>query len=91
MYSIRFIGPAVLLGLAIGGCTTTPELDSRFGHAVNAAKAQQTINPDASRNTDPVAGLDGIAAKESIDRYQNTFREPAPAFEVFGGTGGSGR
>lgn len=73
---------------SITGCTATPNLDSRFGYAVNAAKAQQTINPTASLNTDPVAGIDGTSAKESIDRYHNTFKEPPPAFEIlFGGSG----
>jgi hypothetical protein len=70
------------------GCThpTTPNLDSRFGYAVNAAKAQQTINPDASRNTDPVAGLGGQPSKDSIDRYHNTFKEPPTTFSIGSGT-----
>jgi hypothetical protein len=88
---MRFKCFGVLIAVTISGCTTTPYLDSRFGSAVNAAKAQQTINPDASRNTDPVAGLDGTPAKDSIERYQNTFKEPPPTFEIFGITGGAAR
>lgn len=91
MSSIRFKWFGVLIAVTISGCTTTPVYDSRFGNAVNAAKAQQIINPDASKNADPVAGLDGTAAKDSIDRYQSTFREPPPTFEIFGTTGGGGR
>ena len=93
MSSIKYKCLGVLIGMTISGCaTTTPHLDSRFGHAVNAAKAQQTINPDASRNTDPVAGLDGTPAKDSIDRYQHTFKEPPPTFEIFfGGPAGGSR
>jgi hypothetical protein len=76
----------MMLGAA--GCTVTPNLDSKFGHAVNAAKAQQTINPTAGLSTDPVTGIDGTSAKESIERYQNTFKEPPPTFDIlFGGTG----
>jgi hypothetical protein len=68
----------------------TPYLDTRFGEAVNTAKAMQTINPQASRNTDPVAGLDGPSAKESIGRYHDSFKAPAETFEVIGG-GTTGR
>lgn len=91
MSSIRFKWFGVLIAVTISGCTTTPNLDSKFGNAVNAAKAQQIINPDASKNADPVAGLDGTPAKDSIERYQNTFKEPPPTFEIFGITGGGGR
>jgi len=73
-----------LLSVAVfGGCVSaTPHLDSKFGHAVNAAKAQQTLNPEASRNTDPVSGLDGKAGKESMDRYDESFKAPPPTFNV---------
>jgi hypothetical protein len=72
-----------LTAIAMGGCgTATPLLDSRFGDAVNTAKAQQTINPDASKNPDPVAGLGGTPAKSSVDRYHNTFKEPPPTFTI---------
>ena len=68
----------------LGGCaaTPTPVLDQSFGRAVDAAKSQQTINPAASRNTDPVRGIDGAAAKEAIGRYQDSFKAPPPTFDV---------
>jgi hypothetical protein len=77
---------------ALAGCTTTttPHLDSKFGHAVNAAKAQQTLNPEASKNTDPVTGIDGTPGKESIDRYHDTFKAPPPTFNVININSGSG-
>lgn len=80
---------ALIIGL--GGCAShTPNLDSRFGDAVNTAKAEQTVNPDASQNTDPVAGVDGKAAKAAVDRYHESFKNP-PATPVFTiGVGGSG-
>jgi hypothetical protein len=62
---------------------TTPHLDTRFGDAVNTAKAQQTINPDASLNTDPVAGLDGQAANAVIDRYHKSYEKPPAPVDVF--------
>jgi len=79
--------------LAISACATpTPQLDQQFGTAVNAAKAQQTLNPDASRNRDPVAGIDGTPAVNAVDEYHNSFKAPAPTFPVINiGVGGGTR
>ena len=78
----------VPIAFGIAGCNAAPNFDSHFGYAVNTAKAQQIINPDAALNSAPVVGLDGTPAKNSIDRYQNTFKEPPPTFEIFfGGQG----
>jgi len=67
-----------LLPFALAGCaeTPTPNYDQRFGEAVRTAVAQQTINPDASKNTDPVAGLDGTAAEQTINNYDKSFSKP---------------
>lgn len=75
--------------VALAGCaSTTPQLDERFGDAVNRAKAQQIINPDASQNTNPVAGVDGTAAKASIDNYHKAYQTPTAA--AVGGISGIG-
>ncbi len=87
------IGALIAIGMMTGCAPTTPRMDMHFGEAVNTAKAQQTINPDASRNTDPVAGLDGQAAKSTIDLYQKSFKSPPPPVNVFTigvGSGSSG-
>ena len=62
---------------------TSPRLDARFGDAVNIAKAQQTLNPDASKNRNIVAGIDGKAAQEAMLRYRETFKNPPPPANVF--------
>lgn len=78
---IRTIATAAVATLA--GCAgTTPTLDARFGEAVRLARAQQTLNPDAARNPDPVAGLDGRAARSAMERYQDSFKAPPPTFNV---------
>lgn len=83
--------------LTLGGCgsiSTTPEVDARFGESLSIIKAQQTINPDASRNTDPVAGIDGKAAQGAMVRYRESFGEQKeaeatpPALAVTQGAGG---
>lgn len=77
-----------VLAAGLAGCISpTPNLDKRFGDSVTMLKAQQTMNPAASRNTDPVAGLDGKAAKGALDNYHDRFRTPpseAPNVFSFG-------
>lgn len=69
---------STLLLLAMAGCanTTTPHYDQHYGEAVRTVIAQQTINPDASKNTDPVAGLDGKAAEQTMNNYDKSFSKP---------------
>jgi len=78
---------------------TSPRLDARFGDSVNIAKAQQTLNPDASKNRNAVAGIDGKAAQEAMVRYRESFKTPPAPSNVFtigvsgsssGGGGGGG-
>lgn len=89
---------STLLAVALGGCVSlTPNLDSRFGDAVNMAKAKQVRDKDAPvRNAGKdVAGIDGVAAREALARYQKSFRDPEPTSSVFvigvGGAEGGGR
>lgn len=70
--------------LAMAGCTSlTPNLDAQFGQSVSLIKAQQTLNPSASRNTNPVNGLDGVAAKSGYDAYQKSYKTPEPPSNAF--------
>ena len=72
----------VLAAATLSGCAatiqTTPQWDSRFGNGVRIALAQQAITPDAGRNADPVAGMDGRAARSAYERYQKVSSEPVP-------------
>lgn len=79
---------AVLAVLA--GCSTTPHYDARFGDAVRLARLAMTINPNASDNPDPVAGIDGQAAREAIARYQDSFKLPPPVVNVINIGGSTG-
>lgn len=87
----------ILAGLGtcaiLAGCSVTPDYDSKFGDAVNAAKAQQTLNPDAPLNRKAAIGLDGKAADVVIDKYHKSFDAPPPASSTFTigiGSGSSG-
>jgi type IV pilus biogenesis protein CpaD/CtpE len=82
---------SMLIAAGLVGCVNpTPKLDDNFGKAVNAAKAQQIINPDASLNTDPVAGVDGKAADGAMNRYHRSFVQPVATPNVFNIGVGSG-
>lgn len=61
---------------ALAGCSTTPMWDARFGEPVRVIAAQQTLDPDASRNADPVKGVDGKAAQGAMGDYTKTFTQP---------------
>ena len=75
---------AVLLLALVGGCASrTPYLDAQFGKSVRQLNAQQTINPNAAANKDPVLGLDGKAALSGYGDYQKTFATPEPQSSTF--------
>jgi hypothetical protein len=77
-----------LAALLMGGCAE-PRIggnsltDQTFGNAVRAAQAQQTLNPEASRNSAAPQGMDGPAAKATIDRYQKSFETPSAPVNVY--------
>ena len=87
-----------LVSALLAGCMSeptysrTPNLDEKFGVAVETARAQQTINPNASRNPDPVKGIDGRAGREAVERYEASFQKPPRPANVFniGVSGSSG-
>lgn len=84
----KFTCCAVLAMLA--GCSTTPDYDTRFGDAVRDARTAMTIDPKASANTDPAAGIDGQSAREALGRYHDTYKAPPPVVNVIniGGVAG---
>lgn len=86
----------MLAGVLTACVEPAPRYEAEFGNATRATFNAQIINPDAGKNPDPVAGLDGRAARDAINNYQKSFAEPKPAENVFnigvgtnnGGSGG---
>jgi hypothetical protein len=88
MRNKKIIGTIVALGLT-GGCVSIyPEVDQRYGEAVTTATRAQTINPQGVRAPDAVSGIDGRAAKETMDRYVDSFKSPPPTINVINIGGG---
>jgi len=50
-------------------------LDKNWGRSVETAKYNQILNPDAVKNLTPVEGLDGKAAENSVEKYENSFKK----------------
>lgn len=88
------LGLSVML-IALTACVSPPRhLEANFGVAVEMAKGQQTMNPDASLNTHAVKGIDGQAGDAGFDSYRDSFINPKAAprgsrLEI--GTTGGGR
>jgi hypothetical protein len=80
----------IIVGLCLlAGCVAIyPEVDQRYGEATASARSAQTLNPHAAREPRPVSGIDGPAAKETIDRYLNSFKAPPPTTNVLNIGGG---
>jgi len=75
---------ACLLALLAAGCAQrAPYLESQMGQSLHMLKAQQTINPEASNNADPVAGMDARSAQIARERYEQSFRTPPPQRNSF--------
>ncbi len=79
----RRLARSVTLGLAaatgvltFSGCApTTPQWDKRFGESVRQMRQQQVRYPEAGGDA-MVQGVDGVAAREAIVNYRDSFRQP---------------
>lgn len=83
-------------GCASLDAPVTPNYDTKFGDAVREARLKMTIDPNAGKVPDAVAGMDGVAAKNTLIRYQDSYKEPPPVVPTIniGGTfatGGGGK
>jgi hypothetical protein len=79
--SLTLIGAMALFALAGNGCTRPTTLGANTGVAYNLAKQNQTLDPMAGENTEPVVGLDGGAAVIEMGTYRKGFENPDAAFQ----------
>lgn len=66
-----FAAFSLLTGCAWQGETLS---DENWGRSFETAKFNQTLNPDAGKNLEPVMGLDGTASNNNVESYQNSFK-----------------
>ncbi|GJL49699.1 MAG: hypothetical protein NPIRA01_09260 [Nitrospirales bacterium] len=62
-------------------------LSEHYGDAFQAARDNQILNPDASKNLDVVTGKDGTATYKSIELYRKGYS--SPPFKTGSSGGGS--
>ncbi len=63
--------------LVCGACATPSKVADNWGTAYYAQKQGQIVNPDASKNLQPVEGLYGQAAEAAMGQYLKSFTEKA--------------
>ena len=83
MTTLHIVTALSLVSVLTACAETAPRYEAEFGNATRATLNAQIINPNAGNNPDPVAGLDGRAANEAIENYQESFAEPKPTENGF--------
>jgi hypothetical protein len=81
----------LILGLfTYAGCasTSSSELTTNWGTSVAKAKSNQILNHEASKNLDPVVGVDGKSAEKILQRYEKSFEKVAPEYSLDTGAEG---
>ena len=79
---VGFVSFWVIVGVitaALVSCTTPPsrvEMDYRT--SARLAVVNQTLNPEAGKNLEPVTGMDGKAAEGIMEVYRGGFEKPTP-------------
>lgn len=73
------IGLVVAFSLSIGCAGNNPllgesKLEKNWGRSYESAKYNQILDPEAEKNLEPVTGLEGEAAKNSVEKYRKTFK-----------------
>jgi hypothetical protein len=71
---------AALVTLLSAGCTRQiyhdggSPIDKNWGRSYEEQKYSQIIDHEAGKNLDPVVGLDGKAAVNTVESYQESFK-----------------
>ena len=63
----------------LAGCAgyNTGLVEQEWGTSYKLAIANQTLNPAAEKNLEPVQGLDNKAADKVVNKYNKEFDKPA--------------
>jgi hypothetical protein len=70
---------AMLAGFVLlTGCASWQQeglSEQNWGRSYETAKYNQILNPEAGKDLKPVEGLSGVAAENSVETYDSTFKE----------------
>jgi len=73
-----FIGASLL----ISGCAPS-RVEMDYGTSFKLAKFNQTLDPAAEKNLEPVYGLDSEAAQKVMEKYRKDFEKAAPEQKIY--------
>jgi len=72
--SLIIVGITAAVSMAFA-CSGPDTLSQRnWGKSYGTAVYSQTLNPDAGKTSEPVESLDGQAAKNNMQKYQDGFK-----------------
>ena len=72
---VLFLSMIIATALVCSACATPSKLTDNWGTAYYAQKQGQIVNPDASKNLQPVEGLYGQAAEAAMGQYLKSFTQ----------------
>lgn len=87
-YIAALVGTALLL---TGCATQMSRLEMDYGTSHKLAIMNQTLDPKAEKNLEPVYGLDGPIAQKVMDKYSKEFEKSAPPPSYIINLGGGGK
>ncbi len=67
-----------IVSLVLLASCAVSRLERDFGTSTRASKINQIYDPAAGESVEPVYGLDGEAARATVERYRKEFERPAP-------------
>ncbi len=66
----------LVIVMLLGGCNIfESRLEKDYGNSYRLAIVNQTLNPEAEKNLEPVYGIDGNTANIIVESFQKSFEE----------------
>ncbi len=66
----------LVIVMLLGGCNVfESRLEKDYGNSYRLAIVNQTLNPEAEKNLEPVYGIDGKTANIILESFQKDFEE----------------
>jgi hypothetical protein len=91
MRAVSLIAGLIVVSVLAGCASNTSLVEQEWGTAYKLTIANQTLNPNAEKNLEPVSGLDNKAAGKVVNKYNKEFDKPpqVPVYSM-GVAGGLG-
>ena len=69
----------LVIVMLLGGCNVfESRLEKDYGNSHRLAIVNQTLNPEAEKNLEPVYGIDGNTANVIVEGFQKGFEDRSP-------------